>query len=322
MALLWMDGFEAGELSPYTVSGASVATSQYRTGARSIAFGSNQWFQRALGASPQTVIVGAGMSIPAYGTYCDLYDGSTVQLRITLASGAITVHRGPGTTLLGTHPVSWLLNVWQYLEVMATIDPTNGSYELRVNGATIGSGTGLNTRNSGASQVTAVRFTGTSSGNTVDDVYVCDTTGSYCNTFLGPVRVSHLAPTSDASTTWSRNGGSNNYGRLTDILPDGDTTYVYSTTPDAVDRYGLADLPAEAYTVAAVASVMYVRRDGGTLSVAPLMRSGAATSEGSAVAPGSTYAAYFQPFYTDPATGLAWTVAGINGAEIGLKVIA
>jgi len=281
------------------------------------------WFQRALGASPQTVIVGAGTRLGTYSSYWELYDGSTVQLRFTLASGAINVYRGPGTTLLGTHAVSWPLNMWQYLEVRATIDPTNGSYELRVNGATIGSGSGLNTRNSGASQVTAVRFTGAGGAAChVDDLYICDTTGSYCNTFLGPVCISHLAPASDVSTTWSRNGGTSNYGRLTETAPDGDTTYVYDATPGHVDQYGLADLPTAAYTVAAVASVMYVRSDGGTLSVAPVMWSGSSTSEGAAVAPGAAYAAYFQPFYTDPDTGLVWTVSGINAANIGLKVIA
>lgn len=51
------------------------------------------------------------------------------------------------------------------------------------------------------------------------------------------------------------------------------------------------------------------------------LRSSAATYSGSQVNLTTTFASYQHVFATDPATGTAWTVAGVNAAEIGMQAV-
>ena len=62
--------------------------------------------------------------------------------------------------------------------------------------------------------------------------------------------------------------------------------------------------------------------DAGTRTLAPTVRSGGANYTGTGVSLGAGYAAGLQVYENDPATGVAWTKAGVDGAEFGFEVIA
>ena len=63
--------------------------------------------------------------------------------------------------------------------------------------------------------------------------------------------------------------------------------------------------------------------DAGSRSLqAVLMKSGATTANGATRVLGTSYALYDDRFEVDPATGVAWTKAGIDALEAGVEVVA
>ncbi len=62
--------------------------------------------------------------------------------------------------------------------------------------------------------------------------------------------------------------------------------------------------------------------DAGSRSLRALIRSGATTANGATRVLGTSYALYDDRFETDPATGTAWTKAGVDALEAGVEVTA
>ena len=190
--------------------------------------------------------------------------------------------------------------------------------------------TGVNTQATGnASANQLVLFggglgVGESIVNYFDDLYLCDGLGSVNNTFLGDIRVQALLPTSDgAATDWTPSAGSDHYALVNEVPSDGDASYVASATPGDIDEYGVTPIAVASGTVFGVQVGLYARKDdAGSRNIAPVVRESGTDHVGSDIALGASYAYYFQVYDEDPATSAAWTIAGINGDQFGVKVTA
>lgn len=160
---------------------------------------------------------------------------------------------------------------------------------------------------------------GAGSNATFSDLYVADT-------LLGPQRVSTLMPSGDgALSQWTPLSGTTHFNLVNEQPPDGDTSYVSSSTPGNIDLY---TFPGLAYTPANVFGAQvsfYARKDDvAARQIAAEVRSGGANFVGSTlpVLTTSYIDSYLQCFNTDPFTGLAWTPTGINAAQFGVNLIA
>lgn len=334
MALIFLDSFDhyvtADMGKKWTVvSGASITAGQGRRGTAAVRFPNGvSSVEKSLGITQPTLIVGCAMRFTTMPTtavdWLYIRDTGTTQVDLRLnATGKLQVNRG-GTTLgVGTAVLS--LNTYYYIELFVTVHPTTGVAKVAVNGVLDINLTNQNTRQTAANQATAVRLgliQGFALGNCdIDDVYVCDSTGSTHTDFLGDCRVDCLLPTGDGtSQQWTPSTPGTHYTLVDDAAPN-TTDYVASATVGQRDTYGMQDLSAMTGTIYGVQlNLAALKSDAGARSLKPLLLSGASEALGTATAlsTSQTYTLHVQT--TDPATGSAWTEAAINVLQCGAEV--
>ncbi|HET6380182.1 MAG TPA: hypothetical protein VFH63_03995 [candidate division Zixibacteria bacterium] len=223
-----------------------------------------------------------------------------------------------GTTLIGDAE-------WHYVEIKAIIHDTTGSIEVRLDGSTEITFNG-DTRNGGSGVINRLvvmrEAAGFSSGDEIrqHDIYVCDSSGSVANNFLGPVRVGALFPSgSGNSTQWTPSAGSN-YQTIDEAAPNGDTDYNESTTPGNIDTVAMGNLPVSAAAIYGIQHLTYARKtDAGARTLRQVIRSGGTNFEGPDLTVLDTYKYFLKTYTLDPATNAAWTESGINALEAGYK---
>jgi hypothetical protein len=155
-----------------------------------------------------TLIVGCNVYIPS-GTGelngITFLDGNSQQIMVNFPSGQIVIRKSNlFTTEVARSAKFMATNAWNFLEVKVRFHATLGSIEVRANGETILNLTNINTLDSANAYANKVRlgFTGSASGTydvLWDDLYICDTTGTENNNFLGEIRIDGFVPTADGS---------------------------------------------------------------------------------------------------------------------------
>ncbi|HSN12845.1 MAG TPA: hypothetical protein VLS51_12130, partial [Propionibacteriaceae bacterium] len=238
--------------------------------------------------------------------------------------GNLVIYRGAiGGTVLASTVIS-PLSIWRYIEAAVTISDTVGTVEVHLDGSAtpILSFTG-DTKNAGTNTtIDACALYGVNSGNSpyFDDWYVCDTAGTINNTFLGDVRVYTLAPNGAGNYTQFVPSTGSNY-TCVDEQPYNTTDYVGSPTTGNRDSYALTDLPATVATVFGTSEIAVVEKsDAGAAAIKQSMRVGLTDYDTAATNLATSWTSLRNLRETNPNTGVAWTAAGVNGAEMGVTV--
>jgi hypothetical protein len=257
--------------------------------------------------------------------------GTSSQILLAIDSvGRAGVYRG--TTLLGQDPTPVAVNSFNYFELKVTFHTTAGSFELRKNGVTVASGSGVNTAFAGGTTADGITIASGGAvfaslggpGSSVDDIYLCDATGSVNNDFLGDIRVETLFPNAAGATTNLTRGGTdsgNNWDQVNEAAPNDDTDYNSSATAGDKDTYAFTDLVTISGVVYGVQIIARVRKDdAGSRTVATVARSGATEADGPTVGLGTAYVNIFDVRENKPG-GSGWTLAEVNGAQFGIKVV-
>lgn len=259
---------------------------------------------------------------------CVLLDAGTVQCTLLLNTDAtLSVVRSTGTALTsGTSVASLVGGATNYIEWKCTIADAIGanSCVVKVNGTTVITvATGQDTKTTTNATANQVRLGGANAAVTdMDDLYICDGTGSTNNDFLGDVKAVTSLPTGAGNSTQFTPSTGSNYQNVDDTAPDDDATYNESATVGHVDTFAVAPLTATPTSIQGVAvSVNVKKTDAGTANVACSIRSGGTTYFGTTTALGTTYTYVTHIWETDPATGVAWTRAGVDASEAGYKYI-
>lgn len=260
--------------------------------------------------------------------------GSTLHLYVNVSNlGLVTIHRGDGTQLAAS--ASGALNInslWQYVEFKATLgDSPSGSVEVRVNGSTVCSATGVDTKNAG----TATHFDQINIGSTangmvdnqhlyVDDVYMCNGLGSSNNDFLGDVTIETKFP--NANGTYSQllgnDGNSVDNYLLVDETSPNTTDFVSSSIDGSIDTYNFQNINSTTGNVAGVFLHAYVSKSGsgGAKSIRLLSRLNGTDYAGPDKVLSTSYEYMGQLQEINPDSSVAWTRSDIDNAEFGVEV--
>ncbi len=282
---------------------------------------------RDFGGTQPTWVVGFGILTRGLGQTIDvdLSDAASIQVRLQMIDGAggmqITIWRGGLIALLATMPGLLAVGFWYYLELKVLIDNA-GTYDLHVNGASVVSGN-ADTQNTANAYATRVSLVGGNTNSPLwDDVYIADGTAP-ASTFLGDVRVETLLPNgAGASSQWTPSAGSN-WQNVDETPPNGDTDYNSDGTVGDEDRYTHPALPTTVGTVLATQLTYYARKDdAGARSMSGILHSGAVDTYSPASVGLNTGYQYYTGAVreTDPDTGAAWTIAGVNATQIGVRL--
>lgn len=258
-------------------------------------------------------------------------DSGTVQVEVRCNNdGTLKVMRNG--TLLATASVANAINVntWYHIELKTKIDPSTGTYELRVNGVNVASGTGANTRassNSSANQFALITKTVQNGNASVDTlyakgVYVLDDSGSVANDFLGMVRVTCLRPSKKGNySDWTPTFG-DNLGGIEDNVIDGDYSFNMSGSAGQIDTFEMQDCPAASGTVYGIQHVIGARQDpGAARTIAALQRSSSTDYAGTTQSLSALYQFLLDIRTLNPATSAGYTVSEVNAMEAGYKLV-
>ncbi|WP_425616693.1 hypothetical protein NA78x_000347 [Anatilimnocola sp. NA78] len=244
-------------------------------------------------------------------------DNSTSGMNIRMQTdGKISLYRN--NTLIATTAISVLsAATWHHIELKVTI-ANSGTYELRVNGVNVLSGS-ADTREGSNDYCNRVRLVGPDAivgqAPSFDDWWIADA-------FLGDRKVMTIFPDADGdSSDFTPSTGGDNYAMVDDNGPDDDSTYVQSDTPGDSDLYTHGNVSGASSIIAIQANIVARKTDVTDFDMNLTVKSGSTEDDGAAVTVSSTdFANYTRILETDPDTGVAWTQSGLNSAQIGPKV--
>lgn len=308
-----------------TDQGATIASTHGRRGGGAIETGTSFEVTKSLPANIATAIVGFAYKYSVGGStgrILSFIDSAAYQCTVYIdATGHLLFYRDNGGTLLGTSVETISSGTYTYIEVKVTINGSTGSYEIRKNGISILSASSQNTQASGNATLNTIAIRGLA-GPTVnyDDLYVCDTSGTINNDFLGDIRIDANYPTGDGTfQSWNPSSGSAHFS-LVDVTTPDLTDYVYTSTPGNKDTYTFSALGGAVSAIYGVQVNAAALKDlSGTRTIALTCKSGSTNSDGSSQALSTSQVYYSSIYETDPNILAAWTVANLGTAEFGVK---
>ncbi len=215
---------------------------------------------------------------------------------------------------------------WNYIE-LKIVFASSGSYELRVNGVSVLSQTGVTTSRSGSTNCDIVTLHGvhssaTSAGSFLyDDWYICDDQGSNNTTFLGPIKVETLMPSSAGDSAQFTPSAGANFENV-DETPMDITTYNESGTSGHKDLFNIANLADITADIKGIVVTSYaISTEGSVMTYEGLIKTGITESNaGTFYVASDVYQPYHAVYETDPFTFSAWSVSNINSLQIGYEV--
>lgn len=349
MALLRICGFESGASGEVqTVGGtASIGTGTVRTGTYSLRcnptttatgyinigkasaagiLGNFADVTLYTGFAFRAATLPAANSEPVYTNYGSLAD-LKAELRIT--SGGLLAHYNAAGTLVATGSNALSAGTWYYIEYMATNSAT-GAYEAKINGVSEFSGT---SNNGTGNTVFTAHGKGTNrNGQTVDffydDIYVSNTGFKGSQYHIPEVRI--LLPNgAGASAGWT-NGTGTTFAEADEVPPESDgadATYIQTTaSDDTYHTFAVESTATKSVTgdVDGLAGYVWAKTlsTSGTNLVAPRIRNAGSNTDATQAEMTTGYRGHHVMAETDPATGTAWTLSGIDTAEIGMMCAA
>jgi hypothetical protein len=239
------------------------------------------------------------------------------------ADGSISALRG-GTLIARSAANLLTPTIWAHIEIKAKIHSSAGYVYVRFNGnpTPIISFTG-NTQASGTAgwqRCGPSRFGGTL---LFDDWFIISGNGGEAD-FHGDARIRAILPASDGSVSqWTPNTAGAHASKVNEAVQDGDTSYLYDSTPGNRELFNYADVGSFTGSIRSVMMRSFMRKDdAGTRQVRTVCKSGAAVSVGSTFTLSTSLDGYNEIIDNDPATGQPWTEAGLNAAEFGIETVA
>lgn len=349
MSLLWLEGFDyydigvsgsnlsAAMLRRYaTANVTSVFTSSIVTGrggqGKALALHYiNNFRTPALQASAtgNTWIIGFAIKITSFNINIDtdilrIMDGSTERAALVLEDNALFVQGQ--SEFDHVLDVITIPNRWYYIELEINIHSTTGSYNLKVDGTSVKSQSGIDTA-SGADTSDGVEFVARGwSGEdwSLDDIYICNDSGAINNDFLGPIVVRSIFADGDGDNEdWTTSSGTDSYTLINETEPyDGDSDYIESSTTGNKSIFTFGNVVSGQTGIVGIKPWSTARvTDITSFTLKHTVKSNGVlypqTGQGIS---NQSFAQYLDILETDPDTGVAWTESGLNAIQSGVEV--
>lgn len=324
----------------------SVSSSVFRNSGKSILFGSGTGSRltRYTGQN-RNFCIGFGLrmdtangssSVNANGNLLfsannSINGGANAQLGLQIQNdGLIRAVRGDlgslngfssGGVVLGTATTQINTATWYYVEFKGFID-NSGSCELKINGVTQFTLTGIDTQHLAVDYFTYLTLHAASSNMYYDDIYfrVSSQTSAETGGYFGDVKIKPFYPNGDGTySEMAPSTGSTHYTLVDEASPS-TSDYVSSATAGHRDSYQFEN-SSETGTIKAVQHSVYAAKDdGGYRSIDMLVISGA-TESYSAEKPLTVTEGYRSNFTTkNPNTSNDWSQSEFNAAQFGQRI--
>lgn len=323
MTLVYMNGFESQDATEIPI-GSFAANGRYGSGrswqitANNVGFFFipiyNNLTQFTLGVA---VLRNTSWAVASAIVGASSNAGDNIRLASTVSNGLQLIQ---GSTVIYETAPGYLVNgSWYYFELSCVLATgATGSWELRSNGAVLGSGSTVRTAGTDVS-FTQIGLNRGGQNVWMDDVYVDDTAGQ----FKGEISILGLTPNGNGtySQLLGSDGNSTDNYLLVDDVPASSADYVGSATAGQKDTYTMTDLPTGTGNILAVRALFNAAKSNANLKkYRYVLRSGGTDQTGSDVYLGGTYAESGEILTQSPFTASTWTESEINGMEVGFEV--
>lgn len=210
-----------------------------------------------------------------------------------------------------------IISTGKFFYLEASINLTTGNYQVRVNGATVLSGTA----SFPAGAIDGFFLYASPSGNQFHaDFYLLDDTGGVNNTFLGAVQIFAILP--DANETplqWTPLSGQN-FANVNTAPPPGDSSYVATNVAGNIDQYHYTITgPVGSYAIKGIQHSLCARLDSAGSHTVNSQINGhtSGAPEVGSNAPGSDYEYAIFPWDQNPNTGAAFQPTDFSTTFVG-----
>lgn len=344
MTLKFLEGYEVSNTithynrkwAAYIGTGGFAFAGRLHGSSARATVGNNEWRTRSLGLQ-DTWVIGFGLRHVS-ATVLDntltfpwvIKRGTAEQIRFQWRKGTgntfnIEVFRG--ITSLGVTSDFVALS-WHYFEFKFTIDPVNGSFEIRHNTIVDLTDAGpVNTADSGLAGADVFEQNQQSPPNMEwDDLYILDDQGTINNDYLGDSVIEGRIPTGDAAPNdFTPSGAGNNFDQVDEDFANID--WIFSSTIGHQDLFSFNALSFVTGTVHGVMLASSVRLDTtGSREFKHVIRSNGTlfTSPAGGIThtvASTVFQVFFDVFERDPDTAVKWTIAGVDAADFGVEVV-
>jgi hypothetical protein len=244
--------------------------------------------------------------------------GGTLQLNATRPNTpSIAIRRG--TTVLETIP-GYGDATWRYVELVADIHPTDGSYELWIDGVMVTSATGVNT---GSADVDNMCGGAGQAGinNSSTHWYVKEWESETEPGRYGPLAFNFIQLDSDDSNdNWAPDTGTELFSRIN--APHPGAGHIETQVLGARAKFGVEDLPAGINSIIAVVPVTVSQAPaGGAPRIACGAETGAGILLGDSAGTGLSGARTQTFALMEKPGGGGWTTAAVNEAKLVLDAV-
>lgn len=341
MALLWLEGFEGfsntnleahlirkyPDATTSTIFSESIVSGRY--GGNALKGGSSAGdlnLRCPQFTAQQVIVAGAAFFIPDTVTSAnpllEFRIGSTVHCGVWVSTTKEIEFRR-ANTLVGSSGVRIKASRWFYIEMKVTISNTVGAYEIRLDGNTILSASGLDTANSATESCDNVALNlGNMNSNdfiwSADDWYVCNTLGTKNNDFLGDRRVVLLSPVSNDSVQFTPSTGQN-YAAVDETPANDDTDYVESSTVGHKDTYNHAGT-SELTDINGVMVQAVAKIPSGAETLKLIAKSNGVSDTSAGKTLSTSYEHEVHIVELNPDGSVDWTQTTLNAMKIGVEV--
>jgi hypothetical protein len=223
-----------------------------------------------------------------------------------------------GTTVLKSGSYSFNQRTWYCIEMYVYVHDTNGAWELRINGSSVDSQSGVGTRNGATgviSQVTFFNPVGGFTANYIDDIVVRD------DTWPGQGGLYVLVPNGAGDNAgWTASAGQPY--ECVDELPPTFTDYIYTDggVSGTKHDFNFSNLPINPSSIASVSVLAWARlAAAGSGTVRAYAISGSTTQNGDSKTLDTSGIWVPLHMLTDPNTGLAWTKSSVDALKAGIE---
>lgn len=261
------------------------------------------------------VVVGGAIKLKGGGTI-QLRNGTTVHASLVLTvlgSSTLAIGGGAAVTLPSIYPY----DTYMFVELGVSVNNSTGTAEVRVNGSNTGWFPQVvgDTQNGATTTIDNIRVLSNTGGviDLLDDFYI--TYGDEL-VWLGDSRADRSLLTANTATQdWIPSSG-NAWERLN--AGDG---YIASDVDEATSFFELADLSYNPLAIHGVKITGLIKKsDAGYREACLLTNSDGTITETSPLALSTDTLGIVTILKTDPATGLAWDLPGVQALQPGLRV--
>jgi hypothetical protein len=278
----------------------------------------------AMGAQLFYGIATTGLTNQPFLRFWDLQNGSEqISLRLNWNGSSYDLRVQRGSTILGTLPSFITPSQWFWISAMVYVDDAAGVVKLRsgLNDQIVFSFTG-DTMNTTLQAIHAVELGIPTNATQVADDFVISSCAPSDDPMFRYRVLGAEVPSANDVVGCSVFGQPTNYQAVSEIPPNGDTSYVYTSAPGTKDTYSRVWTSFTNTPLAVRVEARARRNDAGVRTLRNILKRGSTEFQGTAQVLDNGYKWLSTEWTQDPLSGDAWRPGRFNSADmkLGFKI--